>query len=249
MTIGKRIFLIIAWIVCIALVVGGIVSINENKGTAPEIKSISDVDLSKESVSSDVYIEEAYILNRYVTVDSVTETDAEGADDTYYYVYPDQPYPTSDRTFLEEDSPDFERYIVMFYDSTGTAYVATLENGTDELSVRLGDNDGKPVKIFLYATVDSETFTAQNNHKEYGEEVRKLDEKNLAKYAKTKNAEIANFGLSYEYESAEDYEEYNEFKVLMDYTVVMIVPGAIGILLLIRGIFKRRKLKNAKIDE
>ena len=105
------------------------------------------------------------------------------------------------------------------------------------------------MKMSLYVKVDSETFTAQNNHKEYGEEVRKLDEKNLSEYAKAKKAKKADFGLSYEFESKEDFNEYNEFSNVMDYTVAMIAPGVIGILFLVKGIFKRRKLKNAKMDE
>ncbi len=214
----------------------------------PVATNINEIDVREGSFIGVVYIEELYILERYVSVTSYQYGDSDNYEEPTYYLNTSTDYPT------KSSITDFERFTVMFYDSTGTPYVTTLEKtGENDISVLLGKSGGKQVKTSLYVEVNGEYDQSLVGFEKHYSEVDELEEKSLTKCAKENNAQIADFTLGgedcyvdrliYLGETQKDVDRIYGFDSGMTYGSAM-SPAAIVIIVIVRGFVKRKKQSN-----
>lgn len=254
-SVKGMIFRVVVLVLCVLWIFFCTDNYFEEKNNLPMVYNMNEIDLTKTAISgSMVYIDEAYVLERYVGVSSTTYSDPDGVDDVRYYFNSTRNYPTSDSEYINGSQMHFERYIVMFYDSTGTTFVTSLENSTNDISVLLGDAGGKPVKISLYAKVNGEPVSP-TAYEKYRSEVNELKEKSLVQKAKENNAQIADFvlseekyttvELSYFCETQEEFEEYYQLDSAMG-VLFGSLPAAIVAMVISFDILKRLRRRNSE---
>lgn len=239
----------------------GISSYVEEKKYEHPILNVSEINIKEDVFSGDiVYIEELYVLERYVSVTHYSNSDIDDYEEPTYHLNTSTDYPKEGSTgfFDTSNIVDFERFTVMFYDATGTPYVTTLEKtGANDISVLLGKSGGKPVKISLYVEVNGD-FTQSVGFEKHYSEVSELKEKSLTKCAKEHNAQIADYNLNedgsfvdrliYVGETVEDVQGTYDFDSGME-LVFVLLPAVIIAVVIAFGFIKRlKKKKSENID-